>query len=165
LGIFSFVIRRIRYNSLILSSSVLDLSCFSIRREKTRITWLLLATIVLAFGMSTACYICDCYIVFIQLDKVMLSSFVTLQEQISADQAWVTSQYTWTVGYAENFVALVEVSLCDGKAPGQLGSMYLLIVQFLIGDAIVIWRTWVIWQGSRICYIPMALWLGGLGTY
>jgi hypothetical protein len=34
-----------------------------------------------------------------------------------------------------------------------------------MGDAIVIWRTWVIWRSSIAMLIPVGLWLAALGKH
>lgn len=37
------------------------------------------------------------------------------------------------------------------------------IHQFLVTDAIVIWRTWVLWKDSYAKYTPILFWIASLG--
>jgi hypothetical protein len=38
-------------------------------------------------------------------------------------------------------------------------------VQFVIGDAVVVWRAWAIWVGKKwVVYVLFILWLGNAGA-
>jgi hypothetical protein len=62
--------------------------------------------------------------------------------------------------FAYNVLFSLQVNLCCCFR----GRVYPCMCQFLLGDAVVIWRTWAIWQGSWQCYLPICLWIASLGT-
>jgi hypothetical protein len=126
------------------------------REEKTRSWVILLCTIILMFSMSTYCLTYQYSDLVVRFDVISFSSEPILNRRYGE---YTRSGAHLRFGYAT--ISSLEVS--EGPDHRWLRDFYLICEKFLVGDAVVIWRTWAIWQGAWPCYASVLLWFASFG--
>lgn len=114
---------------------VCSLCSKGLRTERSRM-YMLLVTLAM-FTLSTSLLSLDTYKFFFQVKRVFLQR---------TEEGETRSQKTSSVLPSFNGAALAGITLFP--------------IEFLIGDAVVIWRTWMLWQDNpRAMVIPLFFWL------
>lgn len=98
------------------------------------------------------------YAYFAQVAGVNFNSaFDTWDARVHSTDAWVNLDYY-------GIILIDPLEVCPLSYLVSLPLVLLSMdLQFIIGDSIVIWRTWMIWNGTWPCLIPIFMGLGAFG--
>jgi hypothetical protein len=124
--------------------------------KKSR-TWLVLVlTIVLTFSMSTLSMVLLNFAMYLQAHAIYFGSDPFFENSIASSRK-ILNPFDFANQVNSSLIVSFSFNIVAVK-------LTLNIPEFLIGDAIVIWRTWVLWQGFWPCYAPIIFWVASLGT-
>jgi hypothetical protein len=132
---------------------------FLSRRESRPKSWLiLLTTITLMFSMSTYCLAYRYFNFYYQVYSINFSS-----DPVWRNRPLIVRERIAPHDFAYFIIFMFEVSSASEQIVGNFGGAY--YRKYLTGDAVVIWRTWVVWKGAWPCYGPIILWIASFGSY
>jgi hypothetical protein len=114
---------------------------------------ILTAAIVVSFSMSTFAWVAKWMAAFIQNGY-----YFDVAEKNLANRQREGVYNGLVLLYVLNALASAQVSSRQHIITISL----LRMSKLLVGDALVIWRTWALWQGSWRCYVPIGLWIASL---
>jgi hypothetical protein len=139
-------------------SALDDNAALSQREQKTTAWLVLFLTITAMFSMSTFSLIES---LFSALDQNgwYFSQNPVLDERIGPD-----ALTTYILEFVYNAIFTLEVS-CSHASISFVRYLTPRNIQYLVGDAIVLWRTWALWKGSWTCYVPITMWIIALGKH
>lgn len=122
---------------------------------------------VLLHGMYTALWLVSMYLLLFKRKKTKVIVVMTVLNSIM----WMVATSHMSISFQQNFQAFLHqhaadnpTAFEDNSAPNIYLQILLESVNIVIGDAIVIWRAWILWNRKRWVIFTTATLLTGTIT-